>query len=172
MVLLTCGAVLAAEPPPEPDHYRTDDYRAPTPASLAGARVVDTSTAEALWRAHTVFVDVMPRPPRPANLPAGTLWRDPPRRNIPGSVWLPNTGYGELAAPTESYLRRGVAHATGGDRAKPLVVYCQRDCWMSWNAARRLIAWGYTQVLWYPDGTDGWEFADLPLEDATPAAEE
>jgi hypothetical protein len=23
-------------------------------------------------------------------------------------------------------------------------------------------------VIWYPDGTDGWTSADLPLEEATP----
>jgi PQQ-dependent catabolism-associated CXXCW motif protein len=162
----------AADAPPEPDHYRTEDYRAPTPESLAGARVVGTAEAEALWRAHVIFLDVMPRPPRPANLPAGTLWRDPPRRNIPGSVWLPNTGYGELAAVTQSYLRHGVERATRGERDTTVVVYCQKDCWMSWNAARRLVSWGYTHIIWYPDGTDGWQAAGLPLEDATPISEE
>jgi PQQ-dependent catabolism-associated CXXCW motif protein len=49
------------------------------------------------------------------------------------------------------------------------VVYCLKDCWMSWNAAKRALAMGYTNVAWYPDGTDGWASADLPLEQATPA---
>jgi hypothetical protein len=40
---------------------------------------------------------------------------------------------------------------------------------MSWNAARRAVAWGYANVAWYPDGTDGWAEEDLPLEDAQPA---
>ena len=31
----------AQERPPEPDGYRMEDYRAPVPATLAGARVLD-----------------------------------------------------------------------------------------------------------------------------------
>jgi rhodanese-related sulfurtransferase len=40
---------------------------------------------------------------------------------------------------------------------------------MSWNAAKRAVSWGYTDVLWYPDGTDGWQEAGLPLAEARPA---
>ena len=154
----------------EPDGYRTGDYRAPTPATLKGARVLTTVEAADLWRAGgAVFVDVMPHAPRPANLPVGTIWRERPRQNIPGSIWLPDTGYGELAAVTERYLRHNLARATGGDRAKLLVIYCLQDCWMSWNAAKRALAMGYVNVVWYPDGTDGWTSAGLPLQQSTPA---
>ena len=70
---------------PEPDGYRTDDYRAAVPATLAGVRVLATAEAEAIWRAGTgIFIDVLPRAPKPQNLPAGTVWRDKPRLNIPG----------------------------------------------------------------------------------------
>jgi PQQ-dependent catabolism-associated CXXCW motif protein len=172
--LLVCDGVRGEEgggaAPPEPSGYRSHDYRAPTPATLAGARVVTTTEAEALWRDGTaIFIDVMPRPPRPSNLPPGTVWRDRPRSNIPGSLWLPDTGYGELAAQTEDYLRTNVERVTGGDRSRLLVVYCLRDCWMSWNAAKRLVAMGYAGVAWYPDGTDGWTDALLPVADAQPA---
>jgi len=154
---------------PEPEGYRTGEYRAPTPATLRGARVVTTAEAEQLWRGgEAIFVDVMPHAPRPANLPAGTIWRERPRQNIPGSIWLPDTGYGELAPVTERYLRDNLARATGGDRGKLLVIYCLKDCWMSWNAAKRALAMGYPNVVWYPDGTDGWASADLPLQQATP----
>ena len=154
----------------EPETFRTENYRAPTPKSLRGARVVSTAEAQALWQARgAAFVDVMPHVPRPANLPAGTLWREKPRLNIPGSVWLPDTGYGELAAATEAYLRTGLEQITSGDRARFLVFYCLRDCWMSWNAAKRAVAWGYSNVIWYPDGTDGWQEAGLPLEEGRPA---
>src|SRR5215469_15252984 len=154
----------------EPAGYRNDNYRAPTPATLAGARVVTTAQADALWQDKAaIFVDVMPRAPRPPNLPPGTIWRDRPRLNIPGSIWLPDTGYGELAPVTEDYLRRNLERATGGDRTKLLVVYCLRDCWMSWNAAKRVLALGYANVAWYPEGTDGWTDALLPVVDARPA---
>ena len=153
----------------EPDGYRTDDYRAPVPPTLAGVRVLTTAEAETIWRTGTgIFIDVLPRAPKPANLPAGTIWRDKPRINIPGSIWLPDTGYGKLAEPTENYLRRGIERATGGNRAALLVIYCQENCWMSWNAAKRVLSYGYSNVTWYPDGTEGWERANLPVAEAQP----
>ena len=154
---------------PEPDGYRTENYRAPVPATLAGARVLTTAEAETIWRAKAgVFIDVLPRAPKPPNLPAGTVWRDKPRLNIPGSIWLPDTGYGKLAAATEDYLRHGLARASGGNKAALLVIYCQADCWMSWNAAKRALSYGYPNVAWYPEGTDGWERANLPLAESQP----
>jgi PQQ-dependent catabolism-associated CXXCW motif protein len=159
----------AQQSPVEPEGYRNEDYRGPVPATLSGARVLTTEQAEAIWRSKSgVFIDVLPRPPKPPNLPAGTVWRDKPRPNIPGSVWLPDTGYGTLAAATEDYLRNGLARASGGDHARLLVIYCQADCWMSWNAAKRAQSYGYSNVAWYPEGTDGWQFADLPLENSHP----
>lgn len=154
---------------PEPEGYRTENYRAPVPATLAGAKVLATAEAEALWRAGTgVFVDVLPHAPKPQNLPASTVWREKPRLNIPGSIWLPDTGYGSLAAATDDYLRQGLDRASKGDAATLLVFYCQEDCWMSWNAAKRALALGYRNVAWYPQGTDGWQRADLPLADSQP----
>ena len=159
----------AQENPPEPEGYRTDNYRADVPATLAGARVLTTAQAEAIWRSGSgAFVDVLPRPPKPPNLPAGTIWRDKPRLNIPGSIWLPDTGYGTLAEATDDYLRNGLARASGGNHAKLLVIYCLTDCWMSWNAAKRALSYGYANVAWYPEGTDGWQRADLPLADSQP----
>lgn len=158
---------------PEPEGYRTEDYRAPVPATLSGARVLTTAEAEAIWRAKAgVFIDVLPRAPKPPNLPAATVWRDKPRLNIPGSIWLPDTGYGKLADRTEDYLRRGLARASGGNDATLLVIYCQADCWMSWNAAKRALSYGYRHVAWYPDGTDGWKRDDLPMTTSEPESQE
>jgi PQQ-dependent catabolism-associated CXXCW motif protein len=166
------SAVAAGQPLSieEPESYRNDNYRSLTPASLRGARVVSTIEAEEIWmKGSAAFIDVLPNFPPPPNLPAGTLWRGQHRLNIPGSTWLPDTGYGELSPAAESYLKTGLERSTGGDRTKPLVIYCLRDCWMSWNAARRAVMWGYTGVIWYPEGTDGWQEAGLPLEEAKPA---
>lgn len=154
---------------PEPSGYRMDDYRAPTPASLNGARVIDTNEAERLWRGKAaLFVDVMPRDVKPANLPPGTIWRDKKRDHLPGSVWLPNVGYGALSAGIDAYFRRGLGTLTEGRHDAALAFYCQTDCWMSWNAAKRALEYGYTNILWYPGGSDGWAKAGLPLEAATP----
>jgi PQQ-dependent catabolism-associated CXXCW motif protein len=169
LVVAFALAAFAQQEASEPHDYRMDNYRAPVPATLAGARVLTTAEAEAIWRAKTgVFIDVLPRPPKPKDLPEGTVWRDKPRLNIPGSVWLPDTGYGRLAPATEDYLRRGLARAAQGNKAASLVIYCQADCWMSWNAAKRVLSFGYANVAWYPEGTDGWEGAKLPLAEAWP----
>ena len=152
----------------EPNGYRMDDYRAPVPATLTGGTVVETEAAKALHDAGVPFVDVLPRAPRPKGLPAGTIWRPKPRHDIPGSVWLVDTGYGELAPIMNAYLMEGLAKATGNDKSRPVVFYCQRDCWMSYNAAKRAISAGYSAVNWYPDGTDGWAEAGYKLVLAEP----
>ena len=168
LVFLLPGAAIPGEAE-EPAGYRFEPYRAPTPGRLAGAITLDTAAAERIWReANAVFVDVMPHDARPANLPAGTVWRDRRRDNIPGSLWLANVGYGALSGEMEAYFRRSLEEATAGDHSRPLVLYCQMQCWMSWNAAKRAIALGYSRVHWYPDGTDGWAAAGLPLAEAHP----
>jgi PQQ-dependent catabolism-associated CXXCW motif protein len=169
LVVTFAVAAFAQQDVAEPGDYRMDSYRAPVPATLAGARVLTTAEAEIIWRAKTgIFIDVLPRPPKPKNLPEGTVWRDKPRFSIPSSVWLPDTGYGRLAPATEDYLQQGLARASQGNRAALLVIYCQADCWMSWNAAKRALSSGYANVAWYPEGTDGWERAKLPLTEAQP----
>lgn len=172
--LALAGALLcapaAAGTVPEPPGFRTAPYRAPVPATLEGARVIDTSAAEALWRdGAAAFVDVLPMPQRPENLPQGTLWNVPARHDIPGSVWLANTGYDRLSPAMDAYFADGLRAASAGDLDAPLVFYCLADCWMSWNAAKRALSLGYTDVRWYPEGTDGWSAAGLPLEERTPA---
>ena len=167
--ILVAVAEAATAEVPEPEGYRLENYRSPVPATLRGAKVIGTDEAEVIWRSHSAsFVDVLPRPPRPRDLPAGTLWRDKPRANIPGSIWLPDTGYGELASSMAGYFANGLDKASNGDHARMLVLYCLADCWMSWNAAKRALALGYSNIAWYPEGTDGWQAAFLPLQDATP----
>jgi PQQ-dependent catabolism-associated CXXCW motif protein len=154
---------------PELTGYRMQDYRGPTPTSLQGARVITTREAEELWKGGAAFVDVLPHPPRPANLPPGMIWHEKPHMDIPGSIWLPDTGYGALASSTERYLHDGLTRITQGDQSRWLVVYCQKDCWMSWNAAKRALTMGYKNIAWYPDGTDGWQASGLPVQQAEPA---
>jgi PQQ-dependent catabolism-associated CXXCW motif protein len=156
---------------PEPEGYRMQPYRAPVPATLAGATVVGLDEVEALRDGgEAILVDVMFRPEKPAGLKEGTLWRQPPREHIPGSVWLPNTGYGALSEEAEGYFRDSLERLTGGDRTRPLVVYCKAECWMSWNAAKRAVSYGYEAVHWFPEGTDAWQAAGLPLAPAEPYA--
>lgn len=164
--LLFAGAAAQAGTVPEPDGYRMEAYRAPVPATLAGATVLDAEAAHALWQAGgTVFVDVLPSAPRPPNLPAGTIWQPPSRDTIPGAAWLPNVGYGALLPETDLWFRESLERLVGGDPDRAVVFFCLSECWMSWNAARRaMIEYGHRAVFWYPSGTDGWDAAGLPLE--------
>jgi len=155
---------------PEPSDYRLDNYRAPTPATVAGGQAIETEEAASLWRDHrALFIDVLPAPRRPEGLPAESLWKPVPHRDIPGSLWLPETGRGALSPALDSYFSVGLKRATGDDKSKALVFYCLADCWMSWNAAKRAAALGYQRIYWYRDGSDGWEAAKLPTEETTPA---
>ncbi len=169
LLCLTIALPLWAQDVPEPDDYRMDHYREPVPATIAGGTVLDPEAAHELWQSkEAAFIDVLPQAPKPSNLPKGTIWRDKPRNSIPGALWLPNVGYGALADVTADYFRRGLEQATDGDMAHKVVFFCLEDCWMSWNAAKRAVEWGYTQVYWLPEGTDGWAFWDYPMEEITP----
>ncbi len=154
---------------PEPAGYRMDEYRAPTPITLAGGTVVDTAGVQQLiGESGVVLIDVLPLQKKPDNLPANTLWIPKVRHNIPGSVWLPEVGRGALNAEVEDYFQRNLKQLTAGDKSRQIVIYCLADCWMSWNAAKRAIEYGYTSVYWYPGGTDHWTAAGLPTEESQP----
>ncbi|WP_306132916.1 PQQ-dependent catabolism-associated CXXCW motif protein [Roseivivax marinus] len=167
LVLCLSGAASAA--PDEPSDYRVDEYRAPVPATLEGATVVGPEDAHALWeRGDVAFVDVLPRAPKPEGLPEGTIWREKPRNSIPGAMWLPNVGYGAIAEETADYFRAGLDVVTEGDPDHAVLFFCLENCWMSWNAAKRALEWGYSEVYWLPEGTDGWALWDYPLEPVAP----
>ena len=89
--------------------------------SRADARNAARREAIGTQEAHDALGDARLRPSSMccrgrrgrADLPEGTLWRDKPRSDIPGSIWLPDTGYGELAPVMADYFRAGLAR---GDR--------------------------------------------------------
>lgn len=169
VAIVACAGPARSGDVKEPAGYRMDEYRAPVPDTLQGAKVVGTKEAEALWREkRAVFIDVMPNTPKPANLPAGTIWKDKVREGIPGSIWLANVGYGAISGETADYFRKGLEASTASDKSRPILFYCMTNCWMSWNAAKRAVEWGYSSVIWYPLGADGWESAKLPLEKNRP----
>ena len=162
--------LVAHAQPPEPEGYRMDDYRAPSPATVAGGVMLDTDAAHQLWESRAaVWIDVLPAPRRPENQPPSALWMPLPHRDIPGSLWLPDIGRGALSPDVEGYFRDHLATATKLRKDAAVVFYCLADCWMSWNAAKRAASWGYTQIYWYRDGTDGWDAAKLPMQNAEPA---
>jgi PQQ-dependent catabolism-associated CXXCW motif protein len=148
---------------PEPSGYRQDNYRAETPPTLKGATAIDAGQLhEMMARDPVVVIDVLPRPPRPAGLPATTLWHPPARRDIPGSIWLANVGFGELSAEMDAYFRQALERVTFGRKDRKLAFYCEANCWMSWNAAKRALAYGYASVYWFPGGMQDWTAAGYP----------
>jgi PQQ-dependent catabolism-associated CXXCW motif protein len=168
--LLAAVLLLAAPVTGRAAEYRMSDYRSPTPAAVPGARTVTTAEVEELARSgEAVLIDVYPAPPRPAGLPAESVWIPKARDTIPGAVWLPNTGYGALPDGVDAYFRDNLERLTGGRRDRPLVFFCEPDCWMSWNAALRAVEYGYSAVRYYPEGAAGWEKAGLKLAPLRPA---
>src|ERR1700756_5264005 len=65
LVLLWAPMSASGQDISEPEGYRTEDYRAPTPTTLKGARVVTTAEAEQIWKSGgAIFLDVLPYAPR------------------------------------------------------------------------------------------------------------
>ncbi|GJE39212.1 hypothetical protein KHHGKMAE_3292 [Methylobacterium persicinum] len=166
-VALAAIACLAAAAPadspvnvPEPEGLYTGPQKGYTPPTLKGAQVVDAAALAALIDGHEkpVLIDVAARERKPANFPEGRLWL-PVHPSIPGAVWLPNAGAAPLPPEREAQFFNRVAALTGGDKAKPIVVFCHVECWGSWNAGKRLVDKGYTAVHWFPEGVEGWQDA-------------
>jgi PQQ-dependent catabolism-associated CXXCW motif protein len=157
-----CAAATAV---PEPPGYWTGSAQAPVPPTIAGGTVIHTDELDALLRkGGVVLIDVANAVHRPANLPSATLWLLPPHRDIPGSVWIPDVGKGALAPAEDAAFRAKLRALTEGDTNRPVIVYCHHACWLSWNAAKRAITYGYRRVFWYPDGVEGWMAAGKTLE--------
>ena len=160
----------AAQNVPAPDGFRMSDYRAPVPASAPGATTVDTKALQALIAGgNVVLIDVLPQPPRPADLPETTVWVPRARQSLPGALWLPNVGFGELSDEMHRYFSAHLERLTTEMPDARLVLFCEPNCWMSWNAVKRAAQWGYQDIFWYPQGTEGWKAAGLPLEPVKPA---
>ncbi|WP_111494030.1 rhodanese-like domain-containing protein [Marinobacter bohaiensis] len=147
------------------DGFRQDRYRSPTPAKAPGATTVDTAALQALLERHTdlVLIDVINVEYRHQR-----FLQDQPHPSIPNAHWLPNTGKGQLEPRWQRYLMDNLARLTGERPDHPVAVFCKSDCWLSWNAVKRLTEAGYRNVYWFKDGIDSWIGAGLPTRAATP----
>ncbi len=156
LVLLALASPVRAEVLEPPDIW-TGATHAETPATLAGAKVIDAEAVAKLKEEDkAVLIDVAETPKKPEKMASDAPWL-PIHLTIPGAVWLANAGFG---APDPEFQRRfgeRVAGLTGGDKNTPLVVFCHPRCWGSWNAAKRLLMLGYRQVFWFPGGVEGWQ---------------
>ncbi|MDP4023994.1 rhodanese-like domain-containing protein [Methylobacterium sp. NEAU 140] len=143
---------------PEPAGLYAGPQRGYTPPTLKGAQVVDAAAVAALIDGpdKPVLIDVAMRDRKPAGFPEGRPWL-PVHPSIPGAVWLPNAGAVPLAPEREALFYARVAELTGGDTARPVVVFCHVECWGSWNVGKRLVEKGYTGIRWLPGGVEAWQ---------------
>lgn len=142
---------------PEPKGLHEGGDFGYTPSTIQGGTVLDTSAVAKLVQAqHPVLIDVAQLDRKPPNMSPDMPWL-PQHRSIPGAVWLPGAGSPDKDPSFDTALARRVAELANNDKAKPIVVFCHPDCWASYNAARRVISYGYRNVYWYPGGMEGWQ---------------
>jgi sulfur-oxidizing protein SoxY len=145
---------------PEPAEFWDGPINSATPATLSGGTVIRAQELSSMLKANrVVLIDVSNTTPKPEKLGPQAVWMPPPHPVIPGSVWLAGVGQGTLDTSLEGFYRQRLAQATKNDVNHPIVVYCHERCWLSWNAAKRAIRYGYRQVYWFPDGIEGWRAA-------------
>lgn len=171
MVLLGAGAApLLAQPSPpaayaEEDRdwgvaptvrLRTAEYHAPTPRTIPGGRVITTLELKAL-------LEHEPKPYLIDVLGGGV------HRTLAGAFWMIGAGAGDMSPEEESRFLKALAAFAGGDKNRGLVFFCvDAQCWLSYNAALRAIAAGYTNVMWYRGGIAAWRAAGLPMAQSDP----
>lgn len=149
--------------------YRTSYYKAGLPKSVPGGTRITLKEAHQHYiRKSALFLDVMAHTGTGPD-PIDGHWRlAEPRQNIKGSTWLADVGTGTLSTEMIDYLKTNLKQLTKADKSTQLIIYCTADCWMAWNAVQRISRLGYTNLLWFPEGSDDWKDAGYPLENATP----
>jgi PQQ-dependent catabolism-associated CXXCW motif protein len=172
---LAAGALpaLAQEPPADQaaalfdaQGYRIARYRSPIRADPDPApRLALSAALELVPGRDALFLDVMPVESGVRDPVTGAWTISQPHRTIPGAEWHPEAGRMPADADLWQALER--AARKGGPR-RPVIIFCRTDCWMSWNAARRLAASGLDNVWWLAEGTDGWHSAGRDLVVASP----
>jgi PQQ-dependent catabolism-associated CXXCW motif protein len=159
LVMALCAARTSAQAP-EPDGVWTGPVNGPVPATIAGGKVIDADElATLIEQDRAIVIDVSNRPRRPEGMAPNAPWMPLPHAAIPGSLWMPDIGNGLIAPDLAAFFRAQLARLARQDDARLLVFYCHERCWLSWNAARRAIDYGYRNVAWFPDGIEGWRAA-------------
>lgn len=118
----------------------------PTPTSIPGGQVITTDRLLSLYQQGQqngllVFHVLGPGPTLPMAQNAA-----------------PASQAGSFNDQTQREFGQYLDQVTQGNKARPLVFYCQStQCWMSYNAALRAINMGFTQVYWYRGGVEAWQ---------------
>ncbi|MBN8481850.1 MAG: hypothetical protein J0L88_09710 [Xanthomonadales bacterium] len=134
-----------------PQQQLQANFHGPTPTRIPGGEVITTDRVIGLVQqnlqgrnAALIFHVLGPGPRLPGAENAG-----------------PAAQAGSFNDATQQEFGRYLQQVTGGDKARPMVFYCQStQCWMSYNAALRAIAMGYARVYWYRGGIEAWQQAE------------
>ena len=133
------------------NQLRQQPYHGPTPIQIPGAQVMQTRQLQAMLAgpASPILIDVL---------------SDPGHLTLAGAVWLSGAGRGaNFLDPVQSVLTQLLRQLSGGDKSRPMVFFCaSAECWLSYNAALRAAAAGYSRVYWYRGGVEAWVAAGLP----------
>ena len=148
--------------------YRIARYRTPVEPQVPGGQRVVIEEVDSLIAKGVILVDVLASDGAGLDRATGLWHMAKPHENSPGSTWLPDVGKGRTEPMFESYFKANLAQLTGGDLSRPVLIYCQSDCWMGWNAVKRASSYGYTSIFWYSDGVDGWRDWDRTFAKAEP----
>ena len=170
--VLLLGCMSPAELSKTQEEYRGLPYHAPTSQiPPAGVHKVSASDLTLLMESSEsiLLLDVYGAIFREESLDFDGAWLvSTPRKNIPGSVWLPNVGKQALVPIMERYFADNLVELTHKNKAQPIVFYCIEDCWMAWKAAKRAYEWGYIDVMGFLEVLDGWKYNNGPLTDSEP----
>ncbi len=132
---------------------RRAPYTAPTPREIPGAATVGTGQLQAMLASAQppLLIDVLSS--------TGHL-------SLPGAIWIGGAGRGSnFFDPVQAEYGEVLERVTKGDKNRALAFFCASvQCWLSYNAALRASALGYTRVYWYRGGIASWHAAGLPLE--------
>ena len=124
---------------------RLDAHSAPTPLEIPGAKRILTADLFARMR--------LPEPPVLFDVLGAE-----PHESLPGAIWLPGAGQGRsFDDAVQVQLAKLLELATRGNQRRALVFFCaSKSCWLSYNAALRVVRLGYKEVYWYRGGIEAW----------------
>ncbi len=132
---------------------RSKKFHGPTPLTHASAATITTRELRDLM--------LDPEPPILIDVLGGQS-----HKTLPGAIWLKGAGHSPHRVKNlEDRLDAILDKVTEGDRSRTVVIFClSSECWLSYNAALRASALGYSDVRWYRGGTQAWRKAKLPGE--------
>ncbi len=135
---------------PPTDRLRAGEFHSPTPTAIPGAQTVGTEAVAGAINSgmQMLLIDAL-----------GGQY------SLPGAIMAPGLAQGgNYRDRVQQQAVSWLAQLSRGDKSLAIVVYCSDPhCWMSYNAALRIVAAGYTNVYWYRGGLQAWQMAGLQL---------